>query len=287
MTDAPNIDDHATPVVKKPAIGFPAPLLGNENLRMDVLYNAGNLLAIDRPANILCGPHPWYDLPVISEALNVQLEMKKPELLRLGLDPCKRAEAVFHVDPGIAGISILAIGPEAVAKARNAFGSYQWTMTFVFVAIGGPGSDEAQCDLPVARHNNLPMALVSTKTGRKTSTKFHRIEKIGGFSIWEAVTTYYRADQLPVHATELGIRIVGENVYAHEKPVRLSEIKRKWDGDRETEKPLYDAPAAYLAKVRIENGDEIVADMPKRLDNMIRQMRRYSAGGRCQSRPPV
>jgi len=265
------------------AVGFPSPLLGVENLRLEVIYNSGGIFALNRPANILCGPHPWYDLPVLSEALNEKLKAGKPELLRLGLDSKKPSEAVFHVDPEIAGAAVLALGSEAAAKARNAFGSSLWTMTFLLVATGGPESDDARCDLPVARHNNLPIALVSTKTGRKTETNFRRIERIGKFSVWEATTTYYRAGQVPVHAVEIGLRILGDTIYAREKPLKLSDIKRKWTGDRDAETPLYDAPAVYLAKVRLENGAEIVASAPKRFKNMLRQLAQIPFGRRCQA----
>ncbi|HNX05498.1 MAG TPA: hypothetical protein PKI32_08345, partial [Opitutales bacterium] len=221
---------------KPTALGFPAPLLGDENLRLRILYFKDDLLGLERGPNILCGPHPWHaELPVLATAINGQLSASKPEMLRLGLDPKRPVEPIFHVDPGIAGIALFAIGPKAAAKARNAFGSCQWTMKFRLLADGGPESGEAVCSMPVARHNSLPMSLVSTTTGKKTETRFKRLEKIGKYAIWEAETNYYRADQLPVHAAELGIMISGESFYCRELPVYLSQIKRKWEGDSETE----------------------------------------------------
>lgn len=261
---------------KPSALGFPAPLLGDENLRLKVLYMDGELLALERGPNLLCGPHPWHgELPVIALALNEQLAASKPEMLRLGLSPKKPAEPVFHVDPGIAGVAIFALGAKAANKARNAFGSCQWKMTFKFLAVGGPAEDEATCDLPVARHSNLPMALVSATSGKKTETNFRRLEKIGKYSLWEASTRYYRADQLPVHASELGILIVGERFYGRSQPIYLSQLKRKWEGDPETEQPLYDAPAAWLESIELENGTRIVAEPPARLANALKQIRRF------------
>jgi 23S rRNA-/tRNA-specific pseudouridylate synthase len=261
---------------KPSAVGFPAPLLGAENLRLKVLYMDKDLLALERGPNLLAGPHPWHpELPVLSEALNTQLAAGKPELLRLGLDPKKRVEPVFHVDPGVAGVAIFALGAKAATKARNAFGSCQWTMRFQLLAVGGPESGEAVCSQPVARHNALPMALVSTTTGKKTETHFKRLETFGKYALWEAETSYYRADQLPVHAAELGIDICGELFYCRETHVYLSQIKRKWEGDPETEKPLYESPAAWLECLILEDGTEIHAEPPARLANAIRQVRRF------------
>jgi 23S rRNA-/tRNA-specific pseudouridylate synthase len=275
MTDAAPAADtpDATP---KAAIGFPAPLLGKDNLRLDVIYNANGLLAVEKPPFVLMGAHPWHlDLPVLSDAINEQLSHEKPELLRLGLKPGTPLEPIFHYDPSIAGIGLLAIGPQASAKARNAFGSSQFLLTFHLIAVGGPETDEASCDMPVARHNNLPMALISKKTGKKTSTLFRRLERYGKYSLWSATTNYYRADQLPIHATQLGIRIPGEDRYGHEKPLYLSKIKRHWEGDRETEEPMYEAPTAWLAEVKLPDGTVIKADAPKRLANAIKQLGKY------------
>ncbi|MFA5257254.1 MAG: hypothetical protein WC360_03815 [Opitutales bacterium] len=267
--------DNTAQAAQVAALGFPSPLLGQDNLRLRVLYNKDGLFALERPARVLNGPHPWHvNLPNIADAINEQLRNDKPEMLRLGLDPKNPVQAIFHTDPGIAGVALFASGAEATAKARNAFGSSIWRLRFEIVATGGPAEDEAECDLPVARHNNLPVALVSITTGKKTSTRFRRLERLGKFNIWEAETNYYRADQLPVHAVELGIRICGEGRYAHESPVFMSRLKRGWTGDREFELPLYEAPSAYLAELTLEDGTSIKADPPKKLANQIKQIRK-------------
>jgi len=265
----------------KAAIGFPAPLLGKENIRLPVLYNEQNLIALQRPPHVLAGPHPWFpNLPVMALAINEQLQAGKPELLRLGLSAENPVQPIFHMDPGIAGVTLLASGNEATNRARNDFGSSLWTFRFVIVSIGGPNADEAECDLPIARHFNMPTALVSHRTGKKTSTHFHRLERIGKYNIWEATTNYYRADQLPLHALELGIRICGENHYAHEYPIFLSRIKRGWEGDTEKETPLYEAPSVYLAEITFQDGTSIKGEPPTRLANLIKQLRRYKGEGK-------
>lgn len=261
---------------RKAAVGFPAPLLGRDNMRLEVLYNANGLLALQKPPFVLVGAHPWHlDTPVLVDAINEQLAQNKPELLRLGLKPGVPVEPIFHYDPSIAGVALMAVGPEAAARTRNFFGSSRLTIVFRLVAVGGPETDEAVCDLPVARHNNLPMALISNKTGKKTETRFRRLERLGKYSLWEAETNYYRADQLPIHASELGIRITGDDRYSREKPIYLSRIKRRWEGDRETEQPMYEAPTAWLAEIKLEDGTVVSSEAPARLANLIKQLRKF------------
>ncbi len=271
-----NDTDDSAPAAKSAAIGFPSPLLGRENLRLGVIYNKDGLIALEKPPHVLVGPHPWHErMPVLAEAINTQLRAGKPELLRLGLDPKQPVQPIFHFDPSIAGVAIFACGPDAAQQARNAFGSCLWKLRFRMAAYGGPEQDKAQCDLPVARHNELPMSLISHKTGKKTSTSFTRIERIGRYNIWEAETNYYRADQLPLHAAELRIRILGEGRYCREALVYLSSLKRDWEGDPETEQPIYEAPAMWLSSITLPNGDTMEAAPPSRLNNLIKQLRRY------------
>ncbi len=265
---------------KHPEIGFPSPLLGARNLRLEVLHLGGGLIAIDKPAGIIAAPHPWHrGVPSLSVALDRQLAARKPELERLGLGPKNSVEAVYHMDPDIAGVCVLALDEQSAARARNDFGSTLWKLRFELLAIGGPESGEAECSLPVARHRELPLALVSSTTGKKTSTRFRRLEQIGKYALWEAHTDYYRPGQMPLHASETGIRIVGERTYSREDCLYLSKVKRGWEGDRETETPMYNATHAWLAEVTLADGTHICAPPPPRLASALKQLRRH-AGGR-------
>lgn len=273
--------DDATPLQpdtrhKPLKIGFPAPLFGPDNHRVEVLHNAGGLLALERPAGVVMNQHPWYPgAPVLAEALRMQLHAGKPELMRLGLRPDAQPRAVFSMDPQIAGVALLAMDEPTFERARNDYGSQLYTLRFQLVAMGGPDEDDFVCELPVAQHITRPCSLVSHQTGKKTETRFRRLERLGRWNLWEAVAIFYRPDQLALHATEAGLRIPGDDKYAHEPLIFLSQLKRKWVGDKETEPPLAYGMAAWLSDVRLEDGTEISAPMPPRLGNLLRQLRKY------------
>lgn len=272
------MNEESTALPQKPeTIGFPAPLLGKDNMRLDVLLHTNDRLVLNKPPYVLCGPDPERrETPVLCDALNLQTEAGKPELLRMGLDPRRPAQPIFHVEEEIAGIAVMAFGEKAATQARNQFGSYKWGIRFQFVAVGGPSQDEVVCELPVARHFRLAKSLISTSTGKKTRTEFTRLENFGRYSLWEARTNYYRRDQIYVHAQELGLRISGDKRYTREPPIYMSRLKRGWEGDREQERPIYEAPAIWLESLTFEDGTQIHAEPPPRLANLLKQIRRFA-----------
>jgi 23S rRNA pseudouridine955/2504/2580 synthase/23S rRNA pseudouridine1911/1915/1917 synthase len=214
-------------------------------------------------------------VPALVDALRTQLRQGKPELLRLGLAPEAEPQSVFSMDPQIAGVALLSFGDAATEDARNAYGSQLYTLRFQFVATGGPDLDSIECELPLAQHFSRPYTIVSHQTGKRTLTRFRRLERLGRWNLWEALTQYYRPDQLAVHATEVGLRIPGETKYAHEPLLRLSQLKRGWRGDKETEPALYEGLAAWLSDLTLNDGRTLSAQPPPRLANMIRQLRKH------------
>lgn len=257
-------------------IGFPAPLLGRENLRLPVLLNRDNLLALNVPAGILMQVHPWHPrLPILADAVNAQLEDKKPELLRLGFKKGRMARPVFSMDPQIAGIALLAKDSASAEAYRNDYGSELFKLVFNFIGRGG-NADICDCDLPIAQHFTDRRSIVSHSTGKKTETKFERLERLGDYSLWRAETRFYRPEQLFVHALERGIAVVGDQKYTGQLPIYLSHIKRDWRGDKDKEQPLYEGPAAWLAELTLPDGETIVAEPQGRLANLLKQLRRHA-----------
>jgi len=247
---------------------------------LDILHCEDGLLALQKPAGVAVTRSRWYpSAPDLEASLNYQLSQEKPELLRLGLEPSKPLAAVYNTEPLQSGISLFAFGDEAIEKYRNRFGSGQIEFHFLFLAHGDVFNDELKCDLPLAPHFHQPCLVVSHQTGKKSETRFERLERLGAYSLWEARCLYYRMDQLPLHAFEVGLPVVGEAKYAGEETVYLSRIKgRDYRGDIENERPLYPFPAMHLKKLLLVEAEEdltleISAPPPPRFQNLIKQIR--------------
>ena len=116
---------------KKNAVGFPPPILGEKPLRLSVLAETNDWLALDKPIGFGTRAHPWDNVPDIDEALNIQLEAGKPELVRRG---ATLFGSMYYLDPSVSGVAVFAKSRDALANLRNRFGSGESSFRFKFLA---------------------------------------------------------------------------------------------------------------------------------------------------------
>lgn len=258
-------------------IGFPSPLLG-ATCRLPVRYDSGSLMALEKPGNVLVIQDNWYPkTPVMIEAIRYQAMNGKPEFRRAGI-PESGLVAIHDLDPECAGPVLFARDEDTATDWKNLLGSRQLHFTFYFLSESGGHTEGISCDLPLARHVELPRMLVSHKSGKRAETDFVRIKPIGRFTLWAAKTTYLRRHQILLHALESGIPVAGDLHYALTPPLKLSRFKGGYrpKKDRE-ESPLYEFPAYYLGTIEeFRSGLRIECPPPARFQGMLRQLERHS-----------
>jgi len=258
-------------------IGFPVPLLGEAPVRLRVIHDDGDCFALEKPAGIQVLQDNWYPrLPSLTEALNLQAAKGKPELGRLGIG-AGGAFAVYMIDPFISGPVLYTRREDTAVRLRNDWGSGAFRFTFHLVASAAPTVPEVHCDLPIARHAQRARSLVSHTTGKKASTTFRCLRRLGRYSLWEAVTSFARPHQILLHAHECGIAVSGDMLYAKSPALRLADIKRDFrPGRSNPELPLYDAPAVHLCAVAIDAQTTLHCEAPSRFSVLVRQLGRYA-----------
>lgn len=152
-------------------IGFPAPLLGEQALRLNVLAEQAGALVLEKPQGVLGDAHPWYtDTPDLARALQKQVDEGKPELEAFGF---KRVRSVFFQDAEATGAVVLSGTAEANETLRNEYGSSVCEFTYQFLARSSRTDREAfTCKLPLAQHFEEPRMFISHKTGKKPAHIF-------------------------------------------------------------------------------------------------------------------
>jgi 23S rRNA-/tRNA-specific pseudouridylate synthase len=236
----------ATPAL----IGFPPPLLGPAPLRLPVLGASVGAVALAKPAGIAWERDTRDGTGAVGgnvlDAVRAQLAAQKPELLALGLE---RPVSVWPLETEISGVGLLVPHGPALDQWRNAFGSAQLRFTYEFLAADTDGTDAFECALPIARHDEKPLALVSHITGKKSVTAFRRVVRAGGWSWWEATTHYPRYHQVRLHAAECGLRIAGETQYSDGDVITLARLSPRGRLNKGEDRPLHDGICLRLASV--------------------------------------
>lgn len=262
-------------------IGFPPPLLGFRPQRLPVIWQREGGFAVAMPNDVQILMDNWYPrTPMLAESINYQAAQGKPELDRLGVTKLG-VTAIYTMEPDLSGVALFATTPEMAEFWRNAYGSDAFSLRIQFVAEAAPADPELDCELPIARHSREKRSLVSHSSGKKAQTHFRRLERMGRFSLWEATTHFYRMHQLPLHASEVGISILGDTLYARSRPLFLSELKRSFrPAKRKEETPLYEGLAMHLASltVPLSDADEpvtIEAPPPSRFAVLLKRLRDF------------
>ena len=135
-------------------------------------------------------------------------------------------------------------------------------------------ADEALQPDGDARHRTV----VSKRYGKPSVTDFRLIGVCGPYSWIEAKPVTGRTHQIRVHLAAKGFSIVCDPLYGgNQKPVRLSEIKKKWNGNEEEERPLLSRLALHAYKISFTHpgsGEKVsfVAPYPKDMDATRKQL---------------
>ena len=238
-----------SPLSGKKFIGFPPGLLLDRPLRVPVIAEAKEWIALDKPAGIAIRQHPWnYGISDMDAALNKQLQERKPELIENG---ATLFGSVYNIDPEISGVALFAKRRGSLSELRNLVGSEKLQFKFLLVAKSDKSmaADELVANAPLLIHNTKPKMIPSTAKGKKARTHFRQIQQSPlGWSLWEACTQFPRLHQIRAHAAVEGIAVLGDSLYAGPDVPLLSELMPR-KRTAEICKPIFDGIVLHLSEV--------------------------------------
>ena len=174
-----------------------------------------------------------------------------------------RLFAVHRIDKDTSGIVIYARTPEAHKNLSLQFENRQVHKTYHCLVHGRPLWTELDADLPLQPDGDMRhRTVVNKKFGKPSLTHFKYLGSVGTFSWIQAQPVTGRTHQIRAHLSANGLCIVCDPLYSgNQKPIRLSEIKRKWNGNPDEEKPLLSRLALHAYKIEFAH--------PSTSENMV------------------
>ncbi len=262
-------------------IGFPSGILSGHPLRFPVIDETKDWIAIDKPEGVAIRQHPWNaDTHDMDNALNQQLQAKKPELVTSG---ATLFGSVFIMDPEISGVSLFAKHRASLAELRNWVGSHKLQFKFLLVTQSRVSEelDEIIADAPLLAHNVKPKMIPSTAKGKKAQTQFKRLDKpASGWALWEAETFFPRFHQIRAHASVAGIPVLGDSLYSGADIPLLGEFITGKSAGTEKRRPIFDGIALHLSEVVLpDSGDtgtqskRLTAELSKHFKLLLKRLK--------------
>ena len=251
-------------------IGFAPNVLSKDPQRFGILaFEEGNFAVIDKPAEVLFDAYAG--APRAKSVIQAMRENpEKPEFKALGF---ASPFAVNQLDFEISGCGIIAANAEVSSSLRNQMWSGDMLFTYLVLcrkkeAGSRTSTPEFATDLPLVKHKERNVWVVSHRFGKKAHTKFRLLEETDSCELWEASTHSARPHQIRVHAAERDLKIYAETIYSRIPPMLVSKFAKKPFklGFDEKERPPYPHLAIHLAKAEFAfSGRKIaaVAPLPK------------------------
>ena len=239
--------------------------MANKNIDYKVIYSDESMVVLNKRSGILIAADRYNpDAP----RLDVLAEKEFGKLY-----------AVHRIDKDTSGLIIYARTPEAQRNISMQFEKREVKKIYHALVYGHPLWQELHVDLPLLPDGDIRhRTVVNKRFGKPSVTDFKLLGICGGFSWIEARPQTGRTHQIRVHLAENGVSIVCDPLYSgNQKPIRLSEIKHKWNGNKEEEQPLLSRLALHAYKITLNHpvtGESVsfTADYPKDMDATRKQL---------------
>lgn len=239
--------------------------MAQKNTAYSVIYSDEHFVVLNKKSGIL----------IAADRYN----QDAPRLDLLASEEFGRLYAVHRIDKDTSGLIVYARTPEAQQNLSVQFEKRLVQKTYHALVYGHPLWQDLHVDLALQPDGDARHRTVANKRfGKPSVTDFHVIGNCGPYSWIEAKPKTGRTHQIRVHLAENGFSIVCDPLYGgNQKPVRLSEIKRKWNGDEEEERPLLSRLALHAYKIEFTHpatGENVsyTAPYPKDMDATRKQL---------------
>ena len=236
-----------------------------KNLDYGVIYSDEDIVVLNKRSGILIAADRYNE--------------DAPRLDVIAQEKFGRLYAVHRIDKDTSGLIIYARNDEAQRNLSMQFENREVQKTYHALVYGHPLWQTLDVNLSLLPDGDNRHRTVAVKKGGKPSfTSFRLIGSCGPYSWIEAKPKTGRTHQIRVHLAENGLSIVCDPLYsANQKPVRLSEIKKKWNGDEYEERPLLSRLALHAYKIEFAHprtGERLcfTAPYPKDMEATRKQL---------------
>jgi len=236
--------------------------------KLILIYVDDFILAVNKPAGLPTLPD-GYDpgAPYLKSVLD-------PEYGRLWI--------VHRLDRDTSGIVLLARTSEAHRALNTQFEMRQVTKRYHTLVCASPEWDEKIVKLPLrANGDRRHRTVVSTRRGKLAVTELHRLERLGRYTLIEALPHTGRTHQIRAHLAAIDLPILGDTLYGGEPALYLSNLKQGFLSRNEVERPLIQRCALHACSLDfvhpiLGKSFHLEAPYPQDFDVTLRTLQRYS-----------
>lgn len=246
-------------------------------MKVEILYQDDDLLAVNKPAGIPVEPSRWGEHP--EHLSGAMLAWAREQTRSDGLLEV-RPRALHRLDLGTSGVILFALNLEAERYYRQQFADQKVHKVYHALVLGEVReAGVVDFALEQERRDGSRMK-VAAKGGKPSLTEYEPLKRFRGYSLIEARPRTGRTHQIRVHMAALGYPLAVDPLYGGRESMMLSELKAGYrPKPGRPERPLIDRLTLHSRQVRVTSpqGKEIVveAEYPKDLRILLSKMEKF------------
>src|SRR5574341_1454471 len=182
-----------------------------ENIPLDVLYEDGDLVAINKPAGMVVHPGVGSETgTVVNAAL-----ARWPEMRRVTGE--ERAGVVHRLDKDTSGVLVLAKTPSALKSLQAQFHDRTVYKRYIALVEGIPQTPAGIIEAPIGRDLRQRKRMAVVREGREAVTHYQVVERFEDCALLSLEPKTGHTHQLRVHLAWLGHPVAGDTVYGRRR----------------------------------------------------------------------
>ena len=184
---------------------------GPEKIPLDVIFEDGDILVVDKPAGMVVHPAPGHPTGTLVNALLAY----RPSIA--GVGSVERPGIVHRLDQDTSGVMVVAKTDRAYRRLREMFESHEgMAKTYLAVLHGSPNPRKGTLDTLIGRKSwDAKRMAVVDHGGQRAVTHWETLSHHGGLALVEFTIDTGRMHQIRVHAAHLGHPVAGDPLYGN------------------------------------------------------------------------
>ena len=183
-----------------------------EDIPLDIVYEDGDLLVVNKPKGMVVHPAPGHYSGTLVNALMFHCQDSLS-----GINGVIRPGIVHRIDKDTSGLLIVAKNDVAHNGLAEQIKVHSFTRRYEAVVTGGVKKNGI-VNAPIARHRTDRKKMAVIEGGREALTRYEVIANQNKYSHLRLTLETGRTHQIRVHMAYIGHPVAGDEVYGDGKP---------------------------------------------------------------------
>lgn len=184
-----------------------------ENIPLDIVYEDGDVIVINKPQGMVVHPAPGHDEHTLVNALLYHCPLST-------INGTFRPGIVHRIDKDTSGLLMVAKNDKAHRSLAKQLKDKTNIREYVALVHGRIAEDEGTINAPIGRSLKDRKKQAVVKDGRNAVTHFEVLKKYRDYTFVKCILETGRTHQIRVHMKYIGHPLVGDPLYGPKKTIK-------------------------------------------------------------------